>query len=100
MIEKTTSYKVGVAFFATLEQAQRAEILSILATEGTPDGMSPLEAAAAAIVTNAPKVIDILSTTPKSRVRARKANGATRKPRTTSKPAACPGFGAVLPVAS
>jgi len=86
MITKTTSYQVRDQFFATLEQAQRAEILTILTAEGVPDGMSPLDAAATIIVANAAKVLDILSTTAKSRPRARKANGATRKPR-NSKPA-------------
>lgn len=86
MIERTQSYKVGDKFYPTLQAAQEAEIAAILGSVGCNHaaGYSSGDVAVI-IVANAPKVIDILSTKANSRPKARRANGATRKPR-NSKP--------------
>lgn len=67
----------GVAY-ATLEDAQKEGLLRLLA--GDEANRSPeLERIAHKLVTEADKVIDILTTDTSSRPKARKVNGGTKK---------------------
>lgn len=80
MIEHTKAYKVGENTFSTLELAQRYELETML--KGTTD--LSLQSVCAWIVDNGDKVMDVLTTGPRSKPRARKINGGakTRKPKT------------------
>lgn len=77
MIERTSAFKVGEKTFATLTEAQAHELGSLLFDEDC--GNADSAAICNRILAHAEKVIDILSTKPTSKVRARKLNGATRK---------------------
>jgi len=90
MIEFIKSYACSDGnVFATLERAQEHEIISLLKknignqTDLGPVVLEPATVTAAAVilVSNADKVVDILTTTAKSRPKARKINGGkkTRK---------------------
>lgn len=87
MIEKTAAYKTSDgSTHLTLEQAQVHE-LDLLITEKCSDRLEKLPSV---LVQCSDRVIDILSTTPTSKPRARRINGGTKKraPRTeTSTPA-------------
>jgi hypothetical protein len=79
MIEKTLGYKVGQLFFPCIAEAQRHEIEELLrAGESGSIGFTP-ENIAAFILTHQDKILDILTTTPTSKVRARKINGGTKR---------------------
>lgn len=84
MIEKTQSYKASSGeVFEHLSDAQRHEIELIL-KGGDPKKVcdeTAIDVVAKLIVEQKDAVIDILTTGPRSHVKARKANGATRKPR-------------------
>lgn len=78
MIKPTKSYKDSTGkIHATVEEAQAAEIVVLLKSVG---GLSEDSAAIAAVglVDAREKVIDILTTSEKSRPTARKINGGTR----------------------
>ncbi len=77
MIEKTTAFKVGEQFFPCIEEAQKHELAALLESVGE-SGI----AAASLLISHKEEVLNILTMTPKSHAKARKANGATRKPRT------------------
>jgi hypothetical protein len=80
MIEFTKSYKTSTGeVFATITEAQQCEI-------GITLKLSADDYVVAAIIANADKIVDILTTTPTSKPRARKANGG-RKPRKPATPA-------------
>lgn len=87
MIERTSAFKVGEKTFATLTEAQARELGSLLFDEDS--GNADSAAICNRILAHAEKVIDILSTKPTSKVRARKLNGGTKKrtPRTEPAPA-------------
>lgn len=84
MIEFTKAYKTTSGqTFESIEAAQEAELQGILAgSEGSTGTV------AKRIVEKSDQIIDLLTTTPKSRPRARKANGATKK--RSPKPQALP----------
>lgn len=78
MIERTQSYKCSDGtIVATLAEAQETE-LTILFNESFSDGSMSV-ACAKAVLKNAPAVLDILTTTPTSKPKARKVNGGTKK---------------------
>lgn len=89
MIEFTKSYKVGDKVFATLEEAQRAELVALIDLDGDPGMLDAAkaesgESGVAELIVNElikqrDKVIDILSTTATSKPRARRINGGTKK---------------------
>lgn len=92
MIEKATAFKdSNGCIYPTLEEAQRAEISSILSGDETLSDIARQTYAhcAAVIVANQEKVIDILTTSESSRPKARKVNGGTkpRKARATTQTA-------------
>ena len=80
MIEKTLGYKVGQLFFPCIEDAQKHELQEIFADEryNKAAGYDPVEIAGL-ILQNQETVLDILTTTPTSKVRARKINGGTKR---------------------
>lgn len=82
MITFAKAYVVGEKVYSTLEQAQTAELAAIL-SELITDNLSA-ETAARHLTENRERVLDILTTTDKSRPRARKVNGG-RKPRNVTK---------------
>jgi hypothetical protein len=78
MITFTKAYVTGGKTFATLEEAQAAEVAALF--KATP-GADPV----VVVMENADKIVSILTTTNSSRPRARKENGGTkqsRKPKT------------------
>lgn len=76
MIQKKPCYTTDDGkVFASLEEAQRHEIIVLLKVD---ENLHPM---IDEIMANAPKIIDILTTTATSKPKARKVNGG-RKPRT------------------
>lgn len=83
MIQKSTAYKTSDGqTVATLKEAQQIELLLLI---GSPDGPESTVLSDRAIVSKlveqAAKVVDILTTKENSRPKARKVNGAARKPK-------------------
>ncbi len=86
MITRTPSYKTDDGeVFASLEAAQIHELISLMDGDSTKDQK---HSEAVWIVSNRDKILDILTTTEKSKVRARAVNGGTKK--RTPKPATTP----------
>lgn len=84
MIEKKTAYCVGEQFFPCIEEAQRHELAGLFeCIESITDEQAG--GVAAVILEKRTDVLNILTMKPSSHARARKANGATRKPRAISK---------------
>ena len=88
MIERTNAFKVGDQCFNTLGEAQIAELKSLLETTQPLSGMNDTNNLAFAgwVINNKDKIMDILTTTSTSNVKARKINGGTkaRKPKQAS----------------
>jgi hypothetical protein len=79
MITKTLAFKVGDDTFGSLEEAQAFEIALVLSDiAGWPD-KEQHKKAAEHLVKARERVLDILSTTPRSKTRARKINGGSKK---------------------
>jgi hypothetical protein len=83
--QKTLFYFVGDQAFKSLEGAQKADLLALMPKEWTVGGagiaiaeLKP-EHIANWLLTNSVAITDCLTTTPRSRSKARKANGGTRK---------------------
>jgi hypothetical protein len=85
MIQFTKSYQTSTGeVFATIEGAQRRELAVLLKlAEDSPEESSILNY----IMQNTTAIVNILTTSENSRPKARKANGAVRKPRKTTPPA-------------
>lgn len=90
MIIKTSGFQVGSQFFATLERAQVESLNQLFLDEDPATQSGSVESPnwstneiSNFILENRDKIIDILTTTEKSRPKARKFNGAvkTRKPK-------------------
>ena len=86
MIEFTKSFKVGDKVFATIEEAQFVELRQMF-----PDAVDPNASPTAAVenfiqtlISKSDEVIDILSTTPSSRPRARSRNGGKKTRKATT----------------
>lgn len=75
MIEKCQGYKSGQLFFPSIIQAQQHELAELFV------GCERMSAPdlASHVVKNLPAFMDILTMTSKSRPRARKLHGATRR---------------------
>lgn len=89
MITKVSAYQSsdGTAH-SSLEEAQRAELKTLLKEEaGFEEGLA-LADVVQAIISNAETIVDILTTTPTSKPKARKVNGGTKKrtPKATTEP--------------
>lgn len=81
MITKVNAYQSsdGTAH-SSLEEAQRHELKNLLAEKiGWVIGSEDLDKATTAVIKNAEAIIDILTTTPNSKPKARKINGGTKK---------------------
>lgn len=81
----TKAYQAAGKTYATLEEAQIAELDDLFAGK-------PTDPASLTIIRNIDKVLDILTTTENSRPLARKTNGGRkpRKPKTDAVPAELP----------
>lgn len=75
MIERTNAFKVGDRSFLTLADAQKHELLVLFDTGKIAVGMDFIDF----ILNNKTKIVDILTITPTSKVRARKVHGGTKK---------------------
>lgn len=87
--QRTLFYFVGEQAFKSLEDAQKADLLALMPEtwEGaTGEALNGL--VADWLLKNCKSIVDTLTTTPKSRLRARKSHGAVRKPRTSKSPPA------------
>ena len=84
MIERALGFKSGDRFFPFIEDAQRAELVKLFTGK---IGAEALEAVASFIVAQREEVVDILTTTPDSRPKARKIHGG-KKERKAKAPAA------------
>lgn len=69
-------YFVGDTPYASLEEAQKADLKVMMFPEISPDDK---ETWANWLLKNAKEIVDTLTTTPKSRLRARKLHGGTKK---------------------
>lgn len=85
MIIKTTAFQVGDNHYGTLEEAKQASMLQLFSEEDPATGSGSINAPnwsaseiCSFIIDNSEKIIDILTTTEKSRPKARKVNGAVR----------------------
>lgn len=78
MITRAASFKTSNdKVFETLADAQQEEIAVILSGDGNPG--ETLRTFCQKMVQNADKIVDVLSTTPTSKPRARRVNGGTKK---------------------
>lgn len=75
----TKAYVANGKTFATIQEAQRAELEALFSVDGPTLTWTPTEISSS-IIGNADKIMDILTTTDSSRPLARKSNGG-RKPR-------------------
>lgn len=80
-------YEVGGQFFKSLEDAQKADLAALVPDASPVLGMCDDPKLRRAeivefILANSTAIVDILTTTPTSRLKARKSHGAVRKPRT------------------
>ena len=81
MINKTRAlfYEVGGVFYKDLAQAQKVDLVALMSHP--PDLGLTKDGIADWVLENADAIVDTLTTTPRSRLRARKSHGAKRKPR-------------------
>lgn len=89
MITKTAAFQTSDnKTHATLADAQKHEVLLLLSgSTGQATGFS-VENCVDLIMAHKEKLVDILTTTASSKVRARKVNGGTKKRKATPDPAA------------
>jgi hypothetical protein len=80
--QKCLWYFVGDQAFKSLEEAQKADLESLLPTQWEDGTSVPRDGIAEWMLKNCTAICDTLQTTPRSRLKARKLHGATRKPRT------------------
>lgn len=72
MIEKTIGYRTGEKVFAFIEDAQREELRTLLKLDSSVNSIVDL------MIDHSKEIVDILTTGPKSRPKARAVNGAKR----------------------
>jgi len=80
MITKATGYRFGEQFFATIEDAQKAALLSIWNPDTATDKVEA-DGAITWMLANKEQIMDILTMRPTSKPALRKINGAKRKAR-------------------
>lgn len=71
MIERTNAFKVGTQGFLTLEDAQKYELRQLIPNPASAGADLTIDW----IISNKNKILDILTTTPSSKTKARKING-------------------------
>lgn len=94
MINKTRClfYEVGGQFFKSLDEAQKQDLKLLI--PDTWEGLTPSNGKyllADWLIKNSSAIVDTLTTTPKSRLRARKSHGAVRKKKAATTTCAAPG---------
>lgn len=74
-------YFVGDTPYASLEEAQKADLKAMMEGHLFADGSTVIsqDNIAGWLLNNAKEIVDTLTTTPKSRLRARKLHGGTKK---------------------
>jgi dsDNA-binding SOS-regulon protein len=90
MITKQTSFSTGDRLFHTIEEAQQHELEEFLTENQVSASSATSEMLAKFLIKQKERIVDCLTMKASSKARARKANGAVRKPRTpknTDKPA-------------
>ena len=79
MITRTNAYQVGNKTFATLEEAKASALLELLGKEGESGAVGiSWDHVAERLVKEQDKIVDILTTGPRSKPRSRKINGGKR----------------------
>lgn len=91
MITKVNAYQSsdGTAH-SSLEEAQKSEIKSLFKNEEGYEDSDALNDIVDAIILNAEAIVDILTTTPTSKPKARKVNGGTKKRKKGDQPLPLP----------
>lgn len=79
MIEKVQSFKVGEQFFNSFREAQQHELAGGIKSHAPDLDESIVHSLSQQMVAHKEIFIDALTMTPRSRAKARKVNGATRK---------------------
>lgn len=81
MITKIQSYSTESGVFRTIEEAQKAELMSALRNADGADKKDEqwYPWIADTLIRIKPEILDILTTTPNSKPSARKINGGTKK---------------------
>jgi hypothetical protein len=79
--QRTLFYFVGDQAFKSLEEAQKFDLTQILPMQWSSGIVVPREEISDWLLANCTAIVDCLTTTPRSRLRARKTHGAERKPR-------------------
>lgn len=77
--QRTLFYFVGEQVFKDLQEAQAADLVGMMGECAWTSEHK--QSVAAWLLVHQEQVIDTLTTTPRSRLKARKSHGATRKPR-------------------
>ena len=86
--QKALFYYVGDEVFPSLEEAQKCDLKKLLPDSTTLGGDEDAKNEAAEwLLKNSLAIVDILTTTPRSRSKARKANGAKRAKKAKAQPA-------------
>lgn len=83
-------YFVGERAFASLEEAQKEDHLKRMFAEDETILSDHREIFCGFILNNAKELVDMLTTTPRSRLNGRKSHGAKRAPRKPKAAAAAP----------
>lgn len=85
MIKKTKSFETtDGTLFNSIEGAQMHELLAFLDETGIKAQFGPPEELAKALIAKKDRIVDLLIMKANSHPKARKSNGATRKPRQTA----------------
>lgn len=80
--QKQLFYFVGDKPYASLEEAQKVDLMAMMPISDGPGSWSN-ECIADWMLKHSQEIVDTLTTTPRSRLRGRKLHGGTRKPRAT-----------------
>lgn len=82
--QRTLFYFVGEQAFKSLEEAQKADLATLVPSDLFSGAAETDRGSIIAdwMLKNSKAIVDILTTTPTSRLKSRKSHGATRKPRT------------------
>ena len=85
--QRTLFYFVGETAYKSLEDAQKADLLALMPVQTLDTAGITNDYIADWMLKNSAAIVNTLTTTPRSRAKARKANGATRKRKAKQDPA-------------
>ena len=88
--QKALFYYVGDEVFPSLEEAQKCDLKKLIDEKLDPatlEESSWKDTVASWLIKNSVAIVDILTTNPRSRSKARKANGAKRAKKAKAQPA-------------